>query len=38
MPEWEVPMDGWLTVTVEGDRVTRVEVDSGESIELDLET
>jgi len=36
MPEWEAPMDGWLTVLVDGERVTEVSVESGEEIELGL--
>lgn len=37
MPDYEAPVDGWLTVSIDGDRVTRVSVDYGEEITLDIE-
>lgn len=38
MPEWEAPLDGWVEVRIDGDRVTRVEVETGEPIEVEMVT
>lgn len=37
MPEYEAPMDGQLFVLVDGDRITQVSVEAGETIEVRLE-
>lgn len=31
------PVDAWATVTIDGDRVTRVEVGAGETLEVHLD-
>lgn len=38
MPDWEAPLDGWLVVRIDGERITKVEVETGDQIELELET
>lgn len=37
MPDYDAPMDGWLTVSVGDDQITRVSVDAGETITIDME-
>lgn len=36
MPEWTAPMEGWVEVRIGGDRVTKVKVENGEDIEVDM--
>lgn len=38
MPEYDAPMDGMLTVSIDGDRITKVSVEQGETISVGLET
>lgn len=37
MPEWEAPLGGYVTIRIGGDRVTRVSVDEGEEIAVEME-
>lgn len=37
MPEYEAPLDGLVTVTVDGDRVTKFGASAGETIAVTME-
>lgn len=36
MPDWDIPFSGWVEVTVDGDRLTKVQVEAGETIAIEM--
>lgn len=36
MPEHIAPMDGWVEVKIEGERVTKVSIENGETVEVTM--
>lgn len=36
MPEHEIPLDGWVTIRVDGTRMTKFKAEQGETLTIDL--